>query len=122
MYTLVTDKEEKNSLIHGYFILIRNHIGMAMESFLKKEGFRIDSMAILYKQSLDEYEDQEELQEIKDNQVVLLAEYPAASVNEKVYLDFEELYHYLVQVIQEKHKDDETIQRLLLAIKKEWNV
>ncbi|WP_080874140.1 hypothetical protein [Oceanobacillus timonensis] len=119
MYTLVTDSAEKEMLLKTYSGMINK---TSLEKFLNKNGYGDDFIRILFRNDLDEYEDQEELQEIKDNQVVLLAEYPAAPVDEKVYLDFEELYHYLVQVVQEKHKDDETLQRLLLAIKKELNV
>ncbi|MGX7418419.1 hypothetical protein ACWOFR_06395 [Carnobacterium gallinarum] len=119
MYKLVTDNEEMQKLINGYFILIRNNLEMAMEKFANRECFGIESMSILFKEDLDEYEDQKELQEIKKNQVVLLAESPAVQEDEKIYLSFKELYSCLERVVYEKYLADENSRKLFLVVRRQ---
>lgn len=118
MYTLVTDNQEKEELMKGYFILIRDHMNKAIENFIRKEGFGIEFMTILFKNDLDEFEDQEELQEIEENQVVLLAEYPAAPIDEKFYLTFDELYNNIERVVHKQYGNDLKLRESLLELKK----
>ncbi|MBP1047288.1 hypothetical protein I6N96_13475 [Enterococcus sp. BWM-S5] len=118
MYTLVTDNQEKEELMKGYFILIRGHMNKAIENFIRKEGFGIEFMTILFKNDLDEFEDKEELQEIEENQVVLLAEYPAAPIDEKFYLTFDELYNNIERVVHKNYENDLKLRESLLELKK----
>lgn len=119
MYTLITDVKEKEELIDQYFALLGSYIEDAMDSFSKKVGFRFDAMAILFKESLDEHDDKEELAEIEEGQVLLVAEEPAADIDSKVYLSFKELCNHLKRIIDENYKQNEVMQELLRKIKQE---
>lgn len=116
MYILVTDNEEREILLKTFSGSVNK---TCLEHFVQKEGYGNDFIRILFKDDLDEYEDQEELKEIGTNRVVLFAEYPAAPKDEKMYLTFEELYSYVSEAIQENYENDSEIQELLLKLKEE---
>lgn len=116
MYTLVTDIKEREILLKTFSGLVNK---TCLEHFIQKNGYGDDFIRILFKDNLDEYEDQEELNEIGTNRVVLFAEYPAAPKDEKMYLTFEELYSYASKAIQENYENDSEIQELLLKLKEE---
>lgn len=118
MYTLVTDNQEKEELMKGYFITISGYMDRAIENFSRKEGFGIEFMTILFKNDLDEFEDKEELQEIEDNQVILFARYPAAPIDEKLYLTFDELYNNIERVVHKNYGNDLKLRESLSELKK----
>ncbi|MBC1405495.1 hypothetical protein IBB74_13675 [Listeria welshimeri] len=117
MYKLVDSDFDKEKLINQYFFLIGGYIETMMEKFLKEESFGIDSMGLLFKKDLDEEDDEEELQEIKDNQILLVSEPPASITDEKAYFYYAEFYKYLEIYIREKYPDNNIIQKLLNDIK-----
>lgn len=119
MCILVVDDKEKKILLKTFSGLVNK---TCLEHFTQKHGYGDDFIAILFKDNLDAYEDQEELKEIGDNRVVLFAEYPAAPIDEKFYLTFEELYEYVKQIIQEKYTNDQEMQNLLLKMKQALNI
>ncbi|GHU36692.1 hypothetical protein FACS1894192_03850 [Bacilli bacterium] len=104
MKIIVIDEEEKKSLIRMYFYGITTR---ELKRFSKKQGYGDDFMAIHFKEYLEEdpYEFQQELSEIKDNQVLLWARYPAISEKNSetnVYLNFDEFYGYLEESVNER--------------------
>ena len=117
MYKLIDNDFDKEKLINQYFFLIGGYIETMMEKFLKKESFGIDSMGLLFKNDLDEEDDEEELQEIKDNQILLVSEPPASPTDEKAYFYYDEFYKYLKMYIGEKYPNSDIIQQLLNDIK-----
>lgn len=119
MYTLVTDMQEKETLLKTFSSSINR---TCLEHFTEKNGYGNDFIAILFKDNLDEYEDQEELNEIGSNRVILLAEPPAAPIEEKMYLTYEELYSYVKGIVQKNFKNDSEIQALLSKLKKKLNL
>lgn len=117
MYRLVEDKLEKEKLIRQYFVLIGDYIEDFMLRFLNNESFRIDAMAILFKEDLDEEDDEEELQEIKDNQVLLVSEYPASPKDEKAYYSYEEIGNHIETCLNENYKENIKFQEIFKEIK-----
>ncbi|MHC5218565.1 hypothetical protein ACYSNR_18155 [Enterococcus sp. LJL128] len=114
MYSLIEDKLEKEKLINQYFVLIGDYIEDFMRRFLNGESFRIDAMAILFKEDLDE--DDEELQEIENNQVLLVSEYPASPNDEKAYYSYEEIYKHTKMYVNENYEGNSVFQKLLKDI------
>ncbi|MBL1223827.1 hypothetical protein [Enterococcus sp. BWR-S5] len=117
MYKLVEDKLEKENLIRQYFVLIGDYIEDFMFRFLNNESFRIDAMAILFKEDLDEEDDEEELQEIKDNQVLLVSEYPASPQDEKAYYSYEEIGDHIETCLNENYKENIKFQEIFKELK-----
>lgn len=80
-------------------------------------------MELIFKEVLidDPYEYQQELSEIKDRQVLLSAIPPAAPVEENLYLDFDEFYNYLAEVVDERISESpegkEEYEQLLAEVK-----
>ncbi|MDN6069843.1 MAG: hypothetical protein L0I48_01480 [Lactococcus plantarum] len=109
MTITITDEIEKKSLLIGYKTFIYKR---SLKAFAKKSGYGDDGggyMGIFFKADLEEepYEFQQELSEIKNNQVVLNVSYPATisdakDAEEVVYIDFDEFYDYLVEVVDER--------------------
>lgn len=114
MCLLVTDKREREMLLRTFSESINRK---CLERFAQHNGYDNDFIRILFKNNLDEYEDQKEIQEMADNQVVLFAEYPAAPVDEKLYLTFEELYNYIKDVVQKNYINDVEMHVLLSKVK-----
>ncbi|GFH41461.1 hypothetical protein Hs30E_00120 [Lactococcus hodotermopsidis] len=104
MALIVTNQEERHILLRTYASNINKN---SLKEFSKKSGYGDGGggyMAIFFKADLEEdpYEFQQELSEIKDNQVLLNADPPAAPVEENLYLNFDEFYDYLVEVVNER--------------------
>ncbi|GHU36702.1 hypothetical protein FACS1894192_03890 [Bacilli bacterium] len=100
----VVDEIEKKSLLIGYKWNINKR---SLKEFAKKSGYGDGGggyMAIFFKADMEEdmYEFQQELSEIKSNQILLWATPPAAPEEENLYLDFDEFYDYLVEVVDER--------------------
>ncbi|MGX7418422.1 hypothetical protein ACWOFR_06410 [Carnobacterium gallinarum] len=119
MYNLITDKLEKEKIVNQFYFLLGGYIEDFMMKFLNKESFRLDLMAVFFKSDLDEEDDEEELQEIKDNQILLVSEYPASPTDAKAYYYYDEFYTYLKRYIEENYNEDTKLQGLLNEIKKE---
>lgn len=122
MYILVTDNKEKESLLQTFSSLVNK---TCLEHFLQRNGYGDDFIRILFKDNLDEYEDQEEVREIGTNRVVLFAEYPAVAKDEKMYLTFKELYNYVSEAALKNYGSDSNVEELLLKLKEEfciWNI
>ncbi|MGC6769760.1 hypothetical protein [Enterococcus sp. LJL51] len=122
MYKLVVNKLDKEKLINQYFFLIGGYIETMMEKFLKKEAFGLDAMGILFKSDLDEENDEEEIEEIRNDQILLVSEYPASTEDEKAYYYYNEFYEYLKIFIDENYNDNDKINSLLSEIKIEFQL
>ena len=119
----VLDEKEKETLLIGYKTFIHKR---SLKEFAKKIGYGDDGggyMELMFKEVLidDPYEYQQELSEIKDRQVLLSAIPPAAPVEENLYLDFDEFYNYLAEVVDERisesPEDKEEYEQLLAEVK-----
>ncbi|GHU36708.1 hypothetical protein FACS1894192_03910 [Bacilli bacterium] len=102
MKNIIIDEEEKSSLIKMYFYGVTATV---LKQFIKKQGYGDDFMAITFQEEMDPYEFKQELSEIKDNQVLLWAQYPAISEKDSetnIYLDFDEFYGYLEESVNER--------------------
>ncbi|GFH41463.1 hypothetical protein Hs30E_00140 [Lactococcus hodotermopsidis] len=107
MAITVTDEIEKKSLLIGYKWNINKR---SLKAFAKKSGAGDGGggyMAISFK---EEFEDDPymavelgiDINQFPDNQVLLNAAPPAAPVEENLYLNFDEFYAYLVEVVNER--------------------
>ncbi|GFH43229.1 hypothetical protein Hs30E_17800 [Lactococcus hodotermopsidis] len=101
MALIVTNQEERRILLRTYASNIDKR---SLKMFSKKIGYGNDFIGIYSKEDMEEdpYEFQNELSEIKSNQILLWAKYPAAPVEENLYLNFDEFYAYLVEVVNER--------------------
>lgn len=122
MYKLVVNELSKEKLINQYFFLIGGYLETMMENFLKQESFGLDAMGILFRSDLDEGDDEEELEEIEDNQILLVSEYPASKENEKAYYYYNEFYEYLKIFIDKNYKNNDKINSLLREIEVTFNL
>lgn len=109
MYKVITDPEERKLLINKALWLTNKR---SLKEFAQKSGYGDGFMTILFKEDLEDdlYSFSKEAEEIKDNQVVLMVDYPATisddkEVHEDVYLDFDEFYDYLVDEVNRKIKE-----------------
>jgi hypothetical protein len=64
---------------------------------------------------IPEWEWEQELNDIKDNQVFLQVVYPATisddkNAEENVYIDFDEFYNYLVEVVDKRISENQKIK------------
>lgn len=121
-YMLITDKNEVDSLMLTYFIMVdRSYLKRALENFSKKEGFGIEFISILFKDDLDEYDHSKLLKPLDDRHVLLTADKPAADENSEAYISFENLYEYLQKrvnaVIAEDSSEKDELLELLLSVK-----
>ncbi|PLS35206.1 hypothetical protein CYV26_07415 [Carnobacterium maltaromaticum] len=121
-YMLITDKNEVDSLMLTYFIMVdRSYLKRALENFSKKEGFGIEFVSILFKDDLDEYDHSKLLKPLDDRHVLLTADKPAADENSEAYISFENLYEYLQErvnaVIAEDSSEKDELLELLLSVK-----
>ena len=125
MYKVITDLKEKESLLGTYFSLINKR---SLKYFTQILAYGDDFIGVYLKKYLeqDPYEFQRELSEIKDRQLLLLALYPATISDEKdaeeaVYIDFDEFYTYLTEVVDERiaesPEDKAEYQELLAEVK-----
>ena len=124
MYIKIIDEQEKRALLKNYSVFINK---TALRKFAKKSGYGQQYEGVTFKENMiPEWEWEQELNDIKDNQVVLQVVYPATisddkNAEENVYIDFDEFYNYLVEVvdkrISENPEDKVEYQELLAKIK-----
>ena len=124
MYIKIIDEQEKRALLKNYSVFINK---TALRKFAKKSGYGQEYEGVTFKENMiPEWEWEQELNDIKDNQVVLQVVYPATisddkNAEENVYIDFDEFYNYLVEVvdkrISENPEDKEEYQELLEKVK-----
>ena len=124
MYIKIIDEQEKRALLKNYSVFINK---TALRKFAKKSGYGQEYEGVTFKENMiPEWEWEQELNDIKDNQVVLQVVYPATisddkNAEENVYIDFDEFYNYLVEVvdkrISENPEDKVEYQELLAKIK-----
>ena len=124
MYIKIIDEQEKRALLKNYSVFINK---TALRKFAKKSWYGQEYEGVTFKENMiPEWEWEQELNDIKDNQVVLQVVYPATisddkNAEENVYIDFDEFYNYLVEVvdkrISENPEDKVEYQELLAKIK-----
>ena len=124
MYIKIIDEQEKRALLKNYSVFINK---TALRKFAKKSGYGQEYEGVTFKENMiPEWEWEQELNDIKDNQVVLQVVYPATisddkNAEENVYIDFDEFYNYLVEVVDkrivESPEDKEEYQELLEKVK-----
>ena len=124
MYIKIIDEQEKRALLKNYSVFINK---TALRKFAKKSGYGQEYEGVTFKENMiPEWEWEQELNDIKDNQVVLQVVYPATisdnkNAEENVYIDFDEFYNYLVEVVDKKisenPEDKVEYQELLAKIK-----
>lgn len=103
MRTVVTEEKEKETLLIGYRAFVNKR---SLIEFSKKSGYGQEFIVVLFKEDLEDdlYSFSNELKEMKDNQVILMADPPASLIEENLYLDFDEFYDYLVDAVNRKIK------------------
>ena len=124
MYIKIIDEQEKRALLKNYSVFINK---TALRKFAKKSGYGQEYEGVTFKENMiPEWEWEQELNDIKDNQVVLQVVYHATisddkNAEENVYIDFDEFYNYLVEVVDKKisenPEDKVEYQELLAKIK-----
>ncbi len=125
MYKIITDTKEKENILLTFSHNVKIS---SLKEYVNKTGYGDDFMDVLFKKDLEEdlYSYQQELKEIQDNQVVIHAYYPATisdskDAEEVLYLNFDEFYNYLVEVVDKKisenPEDKVEYQELLAKIK-----
>jgi hypothetical protein len=124
MYIKIIDEQEKRALLKNYSVFINK---TALRKFAKKSGYGQEYEGVTFKENMiPEWEWEQELNDIKDNQVVLQVVYPATisdnkEAEENVYLDFDEFYNYLAGVVDERiaesPEDKAEYQELLAEVK-----
>lgn len=125
MRIIITDDNNKKILLSRFKNLINKK---RLSEFAQKSGYYGDGfMALIFKEEMvSDWKWEEELADMKDKQVLLLAEYPATNSEDKdseenLYLDFDEFYDYLAEVVREKIEENpeekEEYNRLLKDIK-----
>lgn len=125
MRIIITDDNNKKILLSRFKNLINKK---RLSEFAQKSGYYGDGfMALIFKEEMvSDWKWEEELADMKDKQVLLLAEYPATNSEDKdseenLYLDFDEFYDYLAEVVREKVEENpeekEEYNRLLKDIK-----
>ena len=124
MYIKIIDEQEKRALLKNYSVFINK---TALRKFAKKSGYGQEYEGVTFKENMiPEWEWEQELNDITDNHVGLQVVYPATisddkNAEENVYIDFDEFYNYLVEVvdkrISENPEDKVEYQELLAKIK-----
>ena len=125
MYKIITDTKEKENILLTFSHNVKIS---SLKEYVNKTGYGDDFMDVLFKKDLEEdlYSYQQELKEIQDNQVVIHAYYPATisdskDAEEVLYLNFDEFYNYLVEVVDERisesPEDKEEYEQLLAEVK-----
>lgn len=125
MRIIITDDNNKKILLSRFKNLINKK---RLSEFAQKSGYYGDGfMALIFKEEMvSDWKWEEELADMKDKQVLLLAEYPATNSEDKdseenLYLDFDEFYDYLAEVVREKVEENpeekEEYNQLLTDIK-----
>ena len=106
MYKIITDTKEKENILLTFSHNVKIS---SLKEYVNKTGYGDDFMDVLFKKDLEEdlYSYQQELKEIQDNQVVIHAYYPATisdskDAEEVLYLNFDEFYNYLVEVVDKR--------------------
>lgn len=130
MYTVIDNRKEIQSIVDLYFIGISDYqLKRTLKRFLKKEGMGIEFIGFLFKDEL--VEEFEGYGKLKDDEILIFADYPAFEEDVEAHIKLNEFYHYLEisvnKALEEAYKYNEKynieeIKNLLLKMKNTFNI
>ena len=126
-YRILTNKDEIQELTTG-FIFFQSNKGLleTLKNFSEKRGSSIEFVGFLFKNEMDKFG--QAYENLADDQVLLSADYPAASEDCEAYLNFDEFYQYfesgfdsLVKEYPDRYNEPE-IRKALKALRESLGI